>query len=566
MIVSLLTAPEPEEARRAFYDKLQTPTDVGAGSSPREVAEAGQQSLLVNLLHPVRGAAGVGFFRAYREDLKGFAIGLRGGRGPGPRDLAPPRRLGMGPRERALVVLCALALGCRPPWTEPAGSASTRPGASGMRTDTSADFLVVPEYAYSEPYDFAVAETPPTVDFGKVDLSALGEGEPFGSWGEVTRGPDEAFYFNVGNHKGQGGASAWLVRYDPATREHRVLLDSRRTCGWGQDGFGDGKIHGIPTVAPDGEVWQLTFFGPYPRKSDWGTRYFGSWLIRMNVAGGEAECLGHPVFDDSFPIHAWDWERHRLYAVGEYGCYQDADSGDEPSCDATHSRWDYGKVLVYDTARRAVTFAGVPRDGDEEIHWWRRGLLLDRDTGRVYGVDATTLAFVRYDPATQVFSRMGARLPGPLNSWPGRKDRDGAFYVFDQGGHFSRFFPEEDRVEVLGPNWREGRWIENMELSPDGRHLYFVADSTQGQEVGLPLVQYDTLTRRKKVIAFLSDFYLEHHRFGIRAVYGLALSEDGSSVFIVANGREADDRSEAGYGEIGMIEIHIPTAERGAAG
>ena len=43
--------------------------------TPREIAEAGQQSLLVNLLHPRRGAAGVGFFRAYREDLRGFAVG-----------------------------------------------------------------------------------------------------------------------------------------------------------------------------------------------------------------------------------------------------------------------------------------------------------------------------------------------------------------------------------------------------------------------------------------------------------------------------------------------------------
>jgi Na+/proline symporter len=74
VVVSLLTTPEPEAARRAFYDKLQTPTDPGM-HSPREVAEAGQQSLLVNLLHPGRGAEGVGFFRAYREDLKGFAVG-----------------------------------------------------------------------------------------------------------------------------------------------------------------------------------------------------------------------------------------------------------------------------------------------------------------------------------------------------------------------------------------------------------------------------------------------------------------------------------------------------------
>jgi Na+/proline symporter len=74
VVVSLLTAPEPEESRRLFYDRLQTPTDPGM-DSPGEVAQAGQQSLLVNLLHPRRGAAGVGFFRAYREDLKGFAVG-----------------------------------------------------------------------------------------------------------------------------------------------------------------------------------------------------------------------------------------------------------------------------------------------------------------------------------------------------------------------------------------------------------------------------------------------------------------------------------------------------------
>ena len=75
MIVSLLTAPEPEEARRSFYERLETPTDEDAPSTPRGVAEAGQQSLLLNLLHPGRGAEGVGFFRAYREDIKGFAVG-----------------------------------------------------------------------------------------------------------------------------------------------------------------------------------------------------------------------------------------------------------------------------------------------------------------------------------------------------------------------------------------------------------------------------------------------------------------------------------------------------------
>jgi len=75
VIVSLLTAPEPEKSRQEFYDRLQTPTDLGDAPSAREVAEAGQQSLLVNLLHLRKGAAGVGFMTAYREDLRGFAVG-----------------------------------------------------------------------------------------------------------------------------------------------------------------------------------------------------------------------------------------------------------------------------------------------------------------------------------------------------------------------------------------------------------------------------------------------------------------------------------------------------------
>jgi Na+/proline symporter len=75
VVVSLLTPPESEESRRSFYDRLESPTDADAPSTLKGVAEAGQQSLLVNLLHPGRGTEGVGFFRAYREDLKGFAIG-----------------------------------------------------------------------------------------------------------------------------------------------------------------------------------------------------------------------------------------------------------------------------------------------------------------------------------------------------------------------------------------------------------------------------------------------------------------------------------------------------------
>jgi Na+/proline symporter len=98
VVVSLLTAPEPQPEMDSFFTRLQTPTELpGRPDDPlaghdstltsdepepalvhpgpsREAAEAGQQSLLVNLLN-VRGAArGLGL-RAYRIDLRGFALG-----------------------------------------------------------------------------------------------------------------------------------------------------------------------------------------------------------------------------------------------------------------------------------------------------------------------------------------------------------------------------------------------------------------------------------------------------------------------------------------------------------
>jgi Na+/proline symporter len=99
VIVSLLTAPEPRTRLAWFFTQLQTPSDYGpeevggqgsatqvpqegvqgvpdSGGEPlRWVAEKGHQLLLVNLLHLRRGACGVSFSRAYRDDLKGIAIG-----------------------------------------------------------------------------------------------------------------------------------------------------------------------------------------------------------------------------------------------------------------------------------------------------------------------------------------------------------------------------------------------------------------------------------------------------------------------------------------------------------
>jgi Na+/proline symporter len=82
-IVSLLTAPEPQEKLRPFFARLQVPAEgtvtqeavEPSNVEQKQVAVAGKQLLLVNLLHPFRSTQGVGFLKAYAVDLKGFAIG-----------------------------------------------------------------------------------------------------------------------------------------------------------------------------------------------------------------------------------------------------------------------------------------------------------------------------------------------------------------------------------------------------------------------------------------------------------------------------------------------------------
>ncbi len=69
VLVSTLTAPEPDESCRSFFDRLQTPSDSDEAASE-------QKSLLVNLLHLRRGAGDAPLLTAYRTDLTGLVAGI----------------------------------------------------------------------------------------------------------------------------------------------------------------------------------------------------------------------------------------------------------------------------------------------------------------------------------------------------------------------------------------------------------------------------------------------------------------------------------------------------------
>lgn len=390
------------------------------------------------------------------------------------------------------------------------------PTNSKMVTDNSIGLL------HGDPKGAQVVQTPPTIDFGLVDINPQRYGTEYGAWGNVVRGPDGKYYFGFGNHSSsQGGQDgSLLVSYDPATKKHEILLFSKDLFG----PSGEGKWHGRPEINPrNGDMYLIGFYHGH--------------VVYYNIYTKQAKDLGAPVPGSGWPEFSWDWRRERLYGVG----------------DGT------GSILVYDTKNKTVIHQGRPVDSvtGQAFRWDDRARLIDQTTGNVYGSDQNN-HITKYDPTTNTFTIMKSTLPSTLRAWTNEKDADGSFWIFDRTGNVFKFYPEQDRLQPEGKNWANGVYTASIERSPDGHFLYYsVADNGPATATGLPIIQYNTQTNQKKAIAFLIPFYARTHNYQTTKIYGEALSADGSSLFVISNGNIVN-----GPRIPSMLDIHIPASER----
>lgn len=368
----------------------------------------------------------------------------------------------------------------------------------GMVTDSSTAFL------QGDPAGATIASTAPTIDFGIVNVGDAEEW--FTHWCNVVLGPDGRYYFAVGDHMN----IVMLISYNPVTKTQNICIDSRNIPG-----LVDCKWHGRPVINPNnGDMYLIGFCN--------------GDIVYYNIYSKQIEHLGQPVPGRGFAEHIWDWQRNRLYGIG-------------------HS----GNILVYNTQNRTVIFDGNPADSQtgKEYNWEHRSRLLDRETGILYGSDRMDNIILHYNPSNNSFHAMQSSLENSLRACSNVKEKDGSFWIFDRGGNIYKFFPEQDRIEPHGTNWDSGDYATFIERSPGGRYLYYCFAASSSD---MPVVQYDTQTDNKKVIAFLGKFYSENYGYEPYQFYGGALSQDGSSLFTVCNGD----------GNPGMFHIHIPESER----
>ncbi|MCA9269941.1 MAG: hypothetical protein KDA41_15780, partial [Planctomycetales bacterium] len=108
-------------------------------------------------------------------------------------------------------------------------------------------------------------------------------------------------------------------------------------------------------------------------------------------------------------------------------------------------------------------------------------------------------------------------------------------------------------------------YITSLDADPSGRYLYYIPGAHGGSERdGAPVVQYDTRTRRRKVLCFLHPAVQSRTGYVPIGTFGSAVSPTGDKLYVTWNGAHdvADATKKVPFRSVAMTVIHIPASER----
>ena len=425
-------------------------------------------------------------------------------------------------------------------------------GKTGMVVDTVKEFITVPKGMKQEWLEGVdIAKTPPTIEFAPVrgiDPMYFPEDNKslWSNWAGVTRAPNGRFYFAEGDHRA-AGSHIYLWEYDPVAHDYKRVVDFAELCGWNHRGVGDSKIHGDMGAMPDGTLWILTYWDPDPKPTlEQYDIWPGSHLVVYDTNTGRAQDLGIPMSKSGWPYYTLDPERGMFFAVGFRG-----------------------EILCYNVKERHITYAGYPPPG---IKWGLRCCMLDPETGLFWSAQQDPpYNFISFDPQTNEFIKYDETTPNDLGINAGKnfnlrahthqRTADGAFWCNSMAGTLYKFWPDTRNTEVVTCLWTDQTYAPRLADSADGNFIYYVPNLVQSHSYYQPVMQFDTRTRKRKVIAFIADYYFDKYGFYNGGAHGLTLSADGSTLVINFNGA-FKPRVSAFYGNPALMVVHIPESER----
>jgi hypothetical protein len=383
-----------------------------------------------------------------------------------------------------------------------------------------------------------VAKVAPTVDFAYFPGQTYA-GKPWSAWGESTFA-DGKYYASIGDHLAPAG-TAFVYEYDPAKKTFRQLVDVQKLLNLPEGHYAPGKIHTQLVMGKDGFLYFATHRGSTQVTRD-QYHFKGDWIVRVDPKAAKGEVVAHaPVPKHCIPTGTLDPERLIFYGGTTPG---EGKEGGE----TIH-------FFAYDVQKKKV-LCDVPEGP-------KRAMIFAKSSGRVYYMNASENAFMRYDPAK---GGDPVKIPGELGLRAASDEtKDGIVYTVStgQGGRepmLYAFDTKTEKITELGSALVGGvGYITALKIDPTGRYLYYIPGAHGGADKdGSAVVQYDTKTKVKKVIAFLHPYFKDTYGVAVVGTYSYALSPDGADLYVTWN----SNRGGRAWDVCALTVIHIPESER----
>jgi len=392
--------------------------------------------------------------------------------------------------------------------------------------------------------DFDTAETPPQVRFAIFPSQWKGA-RLWSSWGDAVYASDGNFYASVGDHAAPHG-TAYVYRIDAEAGTVDRVVDFNQVIGIDDEQrYTPGKIHGGLVDGRDGWLYFFGYRGSVRRTGE-ETGYKGDWLLRYHLAKGTTENLGIPVPYCSVPVLLGHHGSHSLYGLGVPG--QTAKSQED-------------RFFRYAIEANKTVYNGGPAPN------MSRAMILADDGRAWYSYSKEKGAagvFARYDPDKKKVSLTKVAVPGngQLRA-ASRPNEDGVAWCISRDGLLFSFDTKREKVTQRGPCFvADPLYTATCKLGPSGRYLYYVPGAHgKTSRSGTPVIQYDTKTGRRKVLAFLNELLRSEKNYNLGGTYGVAVNGDGSQLLINFNGAPLGNK-QPDFGLCSVIILDIPASER----
>lgn len=391
------------------------------------------------------------------------------------------------------------------------------------------------------------AKTPSTVEVYLFEGLPSAPKALWSSWGDGCIASDGKYYTGIGNHldydAGMGHSHVYAVGL--ADKSVKQVIDVRQIVP--DTRYAAGKIHARIDQGADGWIYVATYYGKTPEKGSAATKesFIGSVLMRYDPKTAKTEVVGAPVPKQGVPTSITDGQRMLMFGYAAYT----------------------GDFFVYDLAKRELKFRG---GGEDQAG--SRNIMLDQQGRAYFGKSDGTIA--RYDPATNMVADTKAKLPESKGT--GKQARatlrastaagkDGVIYGCTHGGTLFAFDPAKETVSELGENWPGGQYTAVMELSPDGRFVYYAPGAHgSSSKIGSPVVQYDVQNKKMKVIAWLNPAAREQMKYNVGGTYNLKISADGATLVGTFNGNSiaSGPQKLETFGVPSVVLVRIAKEER----